>query len=143
MFKSYFQSKVQVLLFVTAAVTIVVIDSPVSVQNPSSVPDDVRPRSSTHAKQEGTAAEPVTVSVEVHEVLDADQDVDNVSESPLTALARMTFGTQTGSDLPHQKDPPQPPLREVGEDAGRYLTLNPARPLAELVGQMRAHLLPT
>ncbi len=66
MFKSYFQSKVQVLLFVTAAVTIVVIDSPVSVQNPSSVPDDARPRSSTPAKQEGTAAEPVRVSVEVH-----------------------------------------------------------------------------
>ncbi len=107
------------------------------------MPDDARPSSSVPAKQEGTAAEPETVSVEVHEVPDSDQDVDNVSKSPLTALARMTLGTQTGSDLPRQRDPPQPPSREVGEDAGRHLTLDPARPLAELMGQMRAHLSPT
>ncbi len=83
------------------------------------------------------------MSVEVHVVPDSDQDVDNMSESPLTALSRMTLGTQTGSKLPRPRDPPQPPSREVGEDTGRHLTLNPARPLAELVGRMRAHLSPT
>ncbi len=107
------------------------------------MPDDARLSSSTAAKQEGTAAEPITVSVEVHVVPDSDQDVDNVSESPLTALARMTLGTQTGSDLPRQRDPPQPPSREVGEDPRRHLTLDPAKRLAELVDRMRAHLSPT
>ncbi len=55
----------------------------------------------------------------------------------------MTLGTQTGRDLPRQRDPPQPPSWEVGEDAERHLTLDPARPLAELVGRIRAHLSPT
>ena len=105
--------------------------------------DDARPSSSTPAKQEETAAEPVTVSVEVHVVPDSDPDVDNVSESPLMALSRMTLGTQTGRNLPRQRDPPQPPSREVGEDPRRHLTLDPAKPLAELVGRMRSHLSPT
>ncbi len=69
------------------------------------MPNDARPSSSTPVKQEGTAAEPVTMSVEVHAVLDSEQDEDNVSESPLTALARMTLGTQTGSELFHPRDP--------------------------------------
>ena len=123
-------------------VTIVVTDAPLSAPDPSPMPDDAWPSSSTPVKQEGTAAEPVTVSVEVHVVPDSDQDVDNVSESPLTALSHMTMGTQTGRDLPGQRDPPQPSSREVGEDPGRHLTLDPARPLAELVGRVRAHLSP-
>ena len=83
------------------------------------------------------------MSVEVHEVPDSEQDEDSVSEDPLTALAHMTLGTQTGSDLPCQKDPSPPPSREVREDPGQTLTLNPARPMAELVGRIRAHLSPT
>ncbi len=79
----------------------------------------------------------------MHLVPDSDQDVDNVSESLLTALSRMTLGTQTSRDLPRQRDPPQPPSREVGEDPRRHLTFDPAKPLAELVGRMRAHLSPT
>ena len=40
-------------------VTTLVTDTPVLVQDPSPVPDDARPSSSTPVKQEGTAAEPV------------------------------------------------------------------------------------
>ena len=86
--------------------------------------------------------EPVTVSVEVHEVLDSEQDEDSVSESPLTALAHMTLGTQTGSELPRQRDPSQPPSWKVMGNPARPLTLDPARPIAELVGRVRAHLSP-
>ncbi len=90
-------------------VTTVVTDTPVSAQDLSPVPDDARPSSSTPAKQEGTAAEPVKVSIEVHVVPDSDQDVDDVSESPLGELSCMTLGIQTGSALSRQRDPPQPP----------------------------------
>ncbi len=49
-------------------VTIVVTDTPVSAQDPSPMPDNARASSSTPVEQEGTAAEPVKVSVEVHAV---------------------------------------------------------------------------
>ena len=62
-------------------VTTVVTNTTVSAQDPSPVPDDARPSSSTPAKQEGTAAKPVKVSVEVHVVPDSDQDVDEASGS--------------------------------------------------------------
>ncbi len=124
-------------------VTIVVTDTSGLVRDLSSVLDDAQPSSSAPAKQEGTTAGPVTVSIEVHEVLDSDRDRESVSGSQLTALARMTLGTQTGGDLPCQKDPSQPPSREVREDPRRHLTLDPARPLAELVGRVRTHLSPT
>ncbi len=81
-------------------ITTVVTDTPVSAQNPSLMPDDARPSSSTPVKQEGTAAEPVNVSVEVHEVPDSDQDVEDARESPLAALSRMSLGTQTASEGP-------------------------------------------
>ncbi len=87
-------------------VTIVVTDTPVSVQDPSPVPDNARPSSFTPVKQEGTTAEPVKVSVEVHVVPDSDQDVDDARESPLAALSRMSLGTQMGSELPHPRDLP-------------------------------------
>ncbi len=90
-------------------VTTVVTDTPVLVQDPSPMPDNARPRRSTPVKQEGTTVELVMVSVEVHEVRDSEQDEDSVSESPLTALAHMTLGTQTGSELPCQREPSQPP----------------------------------
>ena len=124
-------------------VTTVVTHTPVLAQDPSPVPDGAQPRSSTPVKQEGTAAQPVEVSIEVHVVSDSDQDIDDVSKNPLVALSCMTLGTQTGGALPRQRDPPQPPSRDIGEDTGRHLTLDPARPLAELIGRMRAHLSPT
>ncbi len=124
-------------------VTTVVTDTPVLVQDPSPLPDNARPCSSTPVKQEGTTVEPVTVSVEVHEVPDSEQDEDSVSESPLTALAHMTLGTQTGSELPRQRDPSQPLSREVTGNPAWPLTLDPARPIAELVGRVCAHLSPT
>ncbi len=124
-------------------VTTVVTDTPVLVQDPSPVPDDARPRSSTPVKQEETVVEPVTVSVEVHKVPESEQDEDNVSENQLTGLAHMTLGTQTGSTLPRQRDPSLPPSREVTEDPGRPLTLDPAKPIAELLGRIRSHVSPT
>ncbi len=120
-----------------------VTGTPVLGQDPSPVLDDARPSSSTPVNQEGTAADQVTVSVEVHEVPDSEQDEDSVCENPLTALAHMTLGTQTGSELPRQRDPSPPPSREVREDSGRSLTLDPTRPMAELMGRIRTHLSPT
>ncbi len=49
----------------------------------------------------------------------------------------------SSSKLPRQRDSPQPPSRDTGENPERHLTLDPARPLAELVGRVRAHLSPT
>ncbi len=65
-----------------------------------------------------------------------------MSEDPLTAVAHMTLGTQTGSELPCPRDPSQPPSREVTGNPAWPLTLDPARPIAELVGRVRAHLSP-
>ncbi len=98
--------------------------------------------SSAPAMQEGTADNSVTVSVEVHEVPDSEQDESSVSEDPLTALAHMTLGTQTGRELSRQEDSFQPSSREVMENQGRNLILDPAKPLANLVGQIRAYLSP-
>ncbi len=97
-------------------ITAVVTDTPVLAQDPSLVPDGAQPSSSTPAKQEGTAEQPVKVSVEVHVVPDSDHDVDDVSENPLEALSHMTLGT--GSALPCQRDRPQPPSWDIGEDPG-------------------------
>ncbi len=114
-------------------VTTPVDDVPVMVQDPSFVSNDAPPSSSTPVMQEGTAANPVTVDVEVHEVPESELDEDIVSE---------TLGTQTGSQLPSQEDSFQPPAREVMENPERILTLDPAIPLATLVGQIHAHLSP-
>ena len=89
-------------------VTTVVTDAPVSVRDPSPVPDNARLSSSAPAKQEGTAAKPVKVSVEVHVVPDSDQDGDDASESPLAALSHMTLGTQA-SCLARGTHPNLPP----------------------------------
>ncbi len=121
-------------------ITTVVTDNAVSAQDPSPVPNSAQLSSSTPVKQEGTAAQPIEVSVEVHVVPDSDQDVADVSKSPLGALSRMSLGTQTGSALRRQRDPSQPPSRDIGESMERHLNLDPARPVAELMGQMRAHL---
>ena len=105
--------------------------------------NDALPSSSAPVKQEGTADNVVAVSVEVHEVPDSEQDEGGVSEDPLAALAHATLGTQTGRELSRQEDPFQLSSQEAMESEGQTLTLNPAKPLAELVGQMRAYLSPT
>ncbi len=48
-----------------------------------------------------------------------------------------------GSELFHQRDLAQSPLRSTGGDIGLHLNLDPAKPLTELMGQMRAQLSPT
>ncbi len=123
-------------------VTTSVVDTPVVVKDPSFVSDDAPQSSSTPVFQEGTAAESVTVDVEVHEVPGSEPYEGSVSENPHVALIHMTLGTQTGSELPSQKDSFQPPVREVMGNPERILTLYPAVPLATLVGQIRAHLSP-
>ncbi len=123
-------------------VTTSVVDTPVVVKEPSFVSDDAPPSSSTPVFQEGKAAESVTVDVEVHEVPGSEPDVGSVSESPQVALVSTTLGTQTGSELPRQEDSFPPPAREVMGNPERILTLDPAMPLATLVGRVRAHLSP-
>ncbi len=123
-------------------ITTPVTDAPVMVQDPSFVSNDTPPSSSTPVMQEGTAANPVTVDVEVHEVPDSALDENIASENPQAALVHTTLGTQTGSNLPGREDSFQPPTREVMENPERILTLDPAMPLATLVGRIRAHLSP-
>ncbi len=123
-------------------ITTPVADTPVVVKDPSFVSDDAPQSSSTPVFQEGTAAESVTVDVEVHEVPGSELDEGIVSENPQIALIRTTLGTQTGSKLPCQEDSSQLPAREVMGNPERILTLDPAMPLATLVGRIRAHLSP-
>ncbi len=124
-------------------VTTPITDTPVLVQDPSPMSNDALPDSATSVKQEGTVADSVTVSAEVHEVPESEQDEDNVSEDPLAALVHASLGTQMGSELSRQGDPSQSPSQEITGNPGRILTLNPAKPTAEIVGQLRAHLSPT
>ncbi len=121
-------------------ITTTVADSPILVQDSSPVHDDTRPSSLTPAKQEETAVEPLEVSVEGHVVPDSEQDEADMSEGTTGALSRMSLGTQMGSALPHQEDLIQSPPRNTGDDIELHLNLDPARPVAELMGQMRAHL---
>ncbi len=123
-------------------VTTSVIDTPVLPQDPSSVSNDALPSSSAPVKQEGTADNVVTVSVDVHGVPDSEQDEGDMSEDPLAALAHATLGTQTGGELSRQEDPFHFSSAEEMENEERTLILDPAKPLAELMGQMRAHLSP-
>ena len=106
----------------------VVDEVPVLDRDQSPVRSDARPSSSTPVRQEDAADEPIVVGVEVHVVSDSEQEGNDVSGSPLEALARMTLGTQTGGGLPRRSDP---------EDTGLHLTIDPARPLAELVARMQ------
>ncbi len=45
--------------------------------------------------------------------------------------------------MPCQEDSAQSPSQEMTGNPGRTLTLDPARPIGEIVGQLRAHLSPT
>ncbi len=94
-------------------VTTPVVDTPVVAKDPSFVSDDAPQSSSTPVFQERTAAESVTVDVEVHEVPESEPEEGIVSEDPQVVLVHATLGTQTGSTLPCQEDPFQPPAREV------------------------------
>ena len=105
--------------------------------------DSARPSSSTPVKQEGMAAQTLQVSTEVHVVPESEQDAADVSEGPVGALSCMSLGTQVGSELSHQRDTSQSPLRSTGGDNGPHLNLDLAKPLTELVGQMHTQLSPT
>ncbi len=105
--------------------------------------DSARPSSLTPVKQKETAAQPLEVSVEVHVVPDSEQDDADVSKGPVGALSHMSLGTQVGSELSHPRDPPQSPSQNTEGDIGQHLNLDPAKPVAELVGQMHAQLSPT
>ncbi len=97
-------------------VTTTVTDNPVLTQDPSPVPDSARPSSSTPVKQEGTAAQPLEVSVEVHVVPDSEQDEADAQEGPIGAHSRMSLGTQVGSTLSHQGDQSQSPSQSTGQE---------------------------
>ncbi len=53
------------------------------------------------------------------------------------------MGTQVSSELPYQGDLSLSPPQSTEGDITLCLDLDPARPVAELVGQMRAHLSPS
>ncbi len=118
-------------------VTNPVVDTPSVAKDPSFVSEDA-PQSSSTPVQERTAAESVTVDVEVHRVPDSEPEEGDVSGDPSVALAHAV----TGSTLPEREDPFQLPTRDVMENPERVLTLDPTRPLATLVGRVRAHLSP-
>ncbi len=119
-------------------VTTPVADAPVTAQDLSLVSDDAPLSSSTPVMQEGTAANPVMVDVEVHQVPDSELDEGAVNEKPPPALAHTALGTQTGSTLPGLEDSFQPLTRERMGNPERILTIDPAMPLPELVGRIRA-----
>ncbi len=106
-------------------VTDPVVDTPVVARDPPFVSDDAPQSSSTPVFQERTAAESVTVDVEVHGVPESEPEEGIVSEDPSVVLAHAAMGTQTGSVLPGQEDPFQPPAREVMGNPERVLTLDP------------------
>ncbi len=81
-------------LLTPCGITTPVTDNLVLAQDPSPVLDSTRPSSSTPVRQEGTAAQPLQLSVEVYVVPDSEQDATDVSEGPVGALSRMSLGTQ-------------------------------------------------
>ncbi len=124
-------------------ITATVADNPVLTQDPSPVLNDTRPSSSTPVKQEGTATQTLQVSAEVHVVSGPEQDTADASEDLVGALSCMSLGTQVSSELSHQRDPSLSPPRSTVDDSVPCLTLDLAKPVAELVGQMRAQLSPS
>ncbi len=121
-------------------VTTTVTENPVLAQDPSPVLDSARPSSSTPVKQEGTAAQPLEVSVEVHVVPDSEQDETDVSEGPIGALSRMSLGTQVGSALSHQRDQSQFPSRSTGDESALCLRVDQIKSTVEAYNQIRAEL---
>ena len=124
-------------------ITTTVTDNPVLTQDSSPVLDNARLSSSTPDKQEATAAQTLQVSAEVHVVPGSYQDVADASEGPVGALSHMSLGTQVSSELSHQRDPSQSPSQSTAGDTVPCLSLNRAKPVAKLVGQMCAQLSPT
>ncbi len=128
---------------ILGGITTTVTDKTVSTQDSSLVPDSARPSSSTPVKQEGTAAQILQVSAEVYVVTEPECSAADASESPLQALSCMSLGTQVTSDLPYQRDPSLSPPRSTEDDIRLCLDLDPAKPVAELIGQMCAQLSPS
>ncbi len=76
----------------------------------------------------------------MHVVPESEQDAADVSKGPVGGLSHMSLGTQVGSELSHQRDPPQSQSWSTEGDIVLCLNLDPAKPRAELMGQMRAQL---
>ena len=108
-----------------------VTDNPVLAQDPSPVLDSARPSSSTPVKLEGTAAQPLEVSVEVHVVPNSEQDVAGASEGPVGALSCMSLGPQVGSALSHQGDQFPSPSRSTGDESALCLKVDQTKSTVE------------
>ncbi len=121
-------------------ITTTVTDNPVLTQDPPPVLDSARPSSSTPVKQEGTAAQPLEVSVEVHVVPDSEQDAADVSEGPVGALSRMSLVTQVGSELFHQTDQSQCPSWSTGDESALCLKVDQTKSMVDAYNQIRAEL---
>ncbi len=83
------------------------------------------------------------MSAEVYVVTEPERGAAGARESPLQVLYRMSLGTQVNSELPYQGDPSLSPPRSTEGDITPCLDLDPAKPVAKLVGQMHAQLSPS
>ncbi len=105
--------------------------------------DSARPSSPTPVKQEETAAPTLQVRAEMPVVQGFEQDIADVIEGPVGALSHMRLGTQVSGEPSHQRDPSMSPPRSAVDDREPCLQLDLAKPVAELMGQMRTQLSPT
>ncbi len=104
------------------------------------MPDSTRPSSSTPVKQEGTAAQPLEVSVEVHVVPDSEQDDTDMIEGPVGELSCMSLGTQVGITLSHQRDQSQSPSRSTGDESVLCLKVDQTKSTVEAYHHICAEL---
>ena len=76
---------------IPGGITTTITDKTVSTQDSSPVPDSTRPSSSTPVKQEGTAAQILQVSAEVHVVTEPEYDAADASESPPVSVSTREY----------------------------------------------------
>ncbi len=76
-------------------------------------------------------------------VTEPEHDATDVSEGPARVLSHMSLGTQVSSELSHQSDASLSPQQSTEGEITLCLNLDPARPVAQLVGQMRTQLSPS
>ncbi len=79
----------------------------------------------------------------MYAVTEPERGAADASESPLQVLSRLSLGTLESSELPYHEDLSLSPPWSTDGDIVPCLDLNPAKSIAELIGQMCAQLSPT
>ncbi len=121
-------------------ITSLVTNVAVMTQDLSPVPDSARPSSSTPVQQEVTAAQSFKVSSEVYVVTEPEFVTANTSGGQTQALSCMSLGTQVDSDLSHAESSSLALQQGTDDNPGPCLEIKPAKPVAEIVSQMRVQL---